>query len=230
MHLYAVCIPNPPVWSSSSQTVTTAPTRVTEYDHGHRIWCNTGTHVLLSFVSGFGHSRSMFCLVVGACGLEFAWAVCSSVHVDCVVLCSMRFVFGHVLFCCLVLLHAVCVFIGCVLSCCDVLCEHAAYEHSHWFSSHPFMAGDLFCWPCARVFVWLLSCVAMCSHVLTPPILLPDYWFLCPTCVFLITFLICSLFILLVFAVLCQFIVEYSSGCVLSLPCLAMPACFSPTG
>ncbi len=29
---------------------------------------------------------------------------------------------------CFVVLHTVCVFIGCVLSCCHVLCEHVAYE------------------------------------------------------------------------------------------------------
>ncbi len=32
---------------------------------------------------------------------------------------------------CFVVLHAVCIFIGCVLSCCYVLCEHMAYEFSH---------------------------------------------------------------------------------------------------
>ncbi len=54
------------------------------------------------------------------------------------------------------------------------------------------MAGDLFCWPCACVFVLcehmafvLVFCVpcALMSIVLTPPILLPDYWLICPTCV-----------------------------------------------
>ncbi len=32
---------------------------------------------------------------------------------------------------CFVVLHTVCVFIGCVHSCCHVLCEHVAYEYSH---------------------------------------------------------------------------------------------------
>ncbi len=50
---------------------------------------------------------------------------------------------------------------------------------------------DLFCWPCACVFVLcehmafiLVFCVpcALVSIVLTPPILLPDYWLICPTC------------------------------------------------
>ncbi len=53
------------------------------------------------------------------------------------------------------------------------------------------MAGDLFCWPCVCVFVLcehmafiLVFCVpcALVSNVLTPRILLPDYWLICPTC------------------------------------------------
>ncbi len=81
------------------------------------------------------------------------------------------------------------------------------------------MAGDLFCWPCACVFVLcehmafvLVFCVpcALMSIVLTPPILLPDYWLICPTCVYLVTLLICTLFNLLVFAVPCQFVIDVS--------------------
>ncbi len=60
-------------------------------------WCSDpGTHVLsFGFVSGFGHSRSMFCLIV--------CLSCPRVLCVCVVL------------------HAVHVFIGCVHSC-YVLC------------------------------------------------------------------------------------------------------------
>ncbi len=81
------------------------------------------------------------------------------------------------------------------------------------------MAGDLFCWPCACVFVLcehmafvLVFCVpcAFMSIVLTPPILLPDYWLICPTCVYLITLLICSLYNLLVVAVPCWFVIVCS--------------------
>ncbi len=77
-------------------------------------------------------------------------AVRSSVHVRCV-LCSTRFVFGHMLFlsscvvarsscfyrlrafmlCLLLCCTQLVFFIGCVLSCCHVLCEHASYEYSH---------------------------------------------------------------------------------------------------
>ncbi len=96
------------------------------------------------------------------------------------------------------------------------------------------MAVDLFCWPCACGFVLcehmafvLVFCVpcALMSIVLTPPILLPDYWLICPTCVFLVTVLICSLYNFLVFAVLCQFVI----ACIL--PCQACQlSCFFPHG
>ncbi len=158
----------------------------------------------------------MFCLIVWACGSSAR----SLVHVCCV----------------WVVLHAVRVFIGCVHSC--FVLWHAArvfhwlrafmlsclvWTHGLWVFSLAVcscpvlhMAGDLFCWPCACVFVLcehmafvLVFCVpcALMSFVLTPPILLPDYWLICPTCVYLVTLLICSLYNLLVFAVPCQFVV-----------------------
>ncbi len=51
-------------------------------------WCSDpGTHVLsFGFVSGFRHSRSMFCHLVWACGLECARIVRSLVWVFCFVL------------------------------------------------------------------------------------------------------------------------------------------------
>ncbi len=114
------------------------------------------THVLLNFVSGFGHLLSMFCLVVGACSLEFAQAIHSSVHMDCVFLCSMRFVFGHVLFCCLVLLHTACVFIGCVHSC-YVLC---CVARSLCFSLAAYFHVVMSCVN-ARLMSILINCVFM---------------------------------------------------------------------
>ncbi len=104
-----------------------------------------------------------------------------------------------------------------LISCMLVSCS----AHGWWFV----------CWPCACVFVLcehmafvLVFCVpcALMSIVLTPPILFPDYWF------------ICSLYNLLVFAVLCQFVII----CFLFLPYLVVPCpakpcqltCFSPTG
>ncbi len=105
------------------------------------------------------------------------------------------------------------------------------------------MAGDLFCWPCACVFVLcehmafvLVFCVpcALMSIVLTPPILLPDYWLICPTCVYLVTLLICTLYNLLVFAVPCQFVIDVTLDVSCSCPalsCQALPAVlFFPYG
>ncbi len=169
-----------------------------------------------------------------------------------------------------VVLHAVRVFIGCVHSCYVLCCvarsscfSLAACFHvvvscvntrGLWVFSLAacscpvlHMAGDLFCWPCACVFVLcehmafvLVFCVpcALMSIVLTPPILLPDYWFICLTCVYLVTLLICSLYNLLVFAVLCQFVIACILLCPVCLvvPCPVLPcqacqlSCFSPTG
>ncbi len=129
------------------------------------------------FVSGFGHSRSRFGLAVGACGLEFAQAVRSSVRVHLLSsFCFLSFVW-----------HAACVF--------------------HWLRAFMFVmfcvntqlmslliscvASDSVLLPCACVFVLcehmafviVSVCYVLMSIVLTPPILFPDYWFICPTCV-----------------------------------------------
>ncbi len=55
-------------------------------------WCSDpGTLVLsFSFVSGFRHSRSMFCLILGACSLEFALP--HALPSTCVVACSSCFI------------------------------------------------------------------------------------------------------------------------------------------
>ncbi len=85
----------------------------------------------------------------------------------------------------------------------------------------------------AFVLVFCVPCALM-SIVLTPPILLPDYWFICPTCVYLVTLLICSLYNL-VFAVLGP----VRRRCYPALPCPVLPSqalsccqpcVFSPTG
>ncbi len=78
-----------------------------------------------------------------------------------------------------------------LISCVFVSC----FAHGWWFV----------CWPCACVFVLCVRCALM-TIVLTPPILLPDYWLIFPTCVYLVS-LICSLYYLIVFAVLCQFVI-----------------------
>ncbi len=74
---------------------------------------------------------------------------------------------------CLVWTHGLWVLISCVFVSC--------FAHGWWFV----------CWPCACVYVLcehmafvLVFCVpcALMSIVLTPTILLPDYWLICPTC------------------------------------------------
>ncbi len=157
-------------------------------------WClDPSTHVLsFSFVSGFGHSRFMFCLVLWACSLKFARPrACSSVHV------------------CFLLLHTVLVFIGCVHSC-YVLCCVARSLCFSWVACFHVVMSCVNTWlmsilisckfvPCfahgwcfgSLVFVLfehmafvLVFCVlcALMSIVLTPPILFTDYWLICPTC------------------------------------------------
>ncbi len=66
---------------------------------------------LMSFVSGFGHSRSAFCLVMWVCGLEFARS--RALLSMCVLWCCTQFVLLsaaciHVITC--AVWHAACVF------------------------------------------------------------------------------------------------------------------------
>ncbi len=90
-----------------------------------------GFPALMSWVlvscRGFGHSRSVFCLVEWSCGLSCPHVLCfvllHAVHVliGCVHSCYVLLLCGKQLV----------FFIGCVLSCCHVLFEHVAYEYSH---------------------------------------------------------------------------------------------------
>ncbi len=96
-------------------------------------WClDPGTHVLsFGFVSGFGHSRSVFCHCVSVRS-RVRSAARSPVHVCFVVLHAVRVSIGcmhscYILCCGTQLVY----FMDCVLSCCHVLCEHVAYEFSH---------------------------------------------------------------------------------------------------
>ncbi len=113
-----------------------------------------------------------------------------------------------------------------LISCVFVSC----FAHGWWFALLAMCLRFVLCEHMAFVLVFCVPCALM-SIVLTPPILLPDYWLICPTCVFLITLLICSLYNLLVFAVPCEFVVDVTLCEVL--PCLALPcpaSLFSPTG
>ncbi len=144
------------------------------------------------FVTGFGHSRSIFCHCVSARSL-----VRSRPHT-----------LVHV---CFVVLHAVRVSIGCV-HLCYILCCVARSLYIHWLRAFmlscvntwlmSFLISCVFmscfahgwwfvCWPCACVSVLcehvasvLVFCVpcALMSICLDPPILLPVYWFIFPSC------------------------------------------------
>ncbi len=82
-------------------------------------------------------SRSMFCLVVWACGLEFAQ--------PCALLSK-----------CFVVLYAVRVFIGCVHSCYILCCVALAAGVFHWLRA--FMLSCL-------VWTWLMSILISCVFV-----------------------------------------------------------------
>ncbi len=183
-------------------------------------------------MSGFGHSHSMFCLVLWACGLEFARP--RALLSTCLVVC-MQFVFLsaaciHVISC--AVWHAACVF--------NCLCAFVL-SWLVWTRLMSILISCVFVSCFAHGFCLSFLC-AMCSHVncLDPTHLvswlLLNLPHLCP----LVTLLICSLYNLLVFAVLCQFVIT----CVLfsfvlsSLvqpcpvqPCQAwLPACFPLRG
>ncbi len=99
------------------------------------------------------------------------------------------------------------------------------------------MADDLFCWPCACVFVLfehmafvIVFCVpyAPISILLTPPILLTDYWLIFPTCLPSLH----SSFAPIIISLRLQSCASSSSmlPCVVSclaLPCPAKPCCQS---
>ncbi len=153
----------------------------------------------------------------------------------CVLWCFTQFVLSaaciHVMSC--AVWHAACVFHwlrAFMLSC-------LVWTRGLWVSSLAacsclvlHMAGDLFaghvlvflCKHMASVLVFCVPCALM-SIVLTPLILLPDL----PHLSSLVTLLICSLYNLLVFAVLCQFITispSHVSYHVLSSPAQPSPA------
>ncbi len=136
------------------------------------------------------------------------------VRVCCCVLCSTRFVFGRMLSRCLVLLHAARGSLGHVLSCFVWTRGLWVFSLSACWCLVLHMAGDLFCWPCACVlcehmafvFVFCVPCALMSIVLTAPPscyLVIQVTWFICPHLSSLVT-----LFILLVCAVLCQFVVE----------------------
>ncbi len=158
-------------------------------------------HVLSRFVS----MRSRVCS-----------AACSSVHMCCV-LCCTQYVFYqaaciHVISCVNTWLMSF------LISCVFVSC----FAHGWWFV----------CWPCACVFVLcehmafvLVFCVphALMSIVLTPPILYPYYWLICPTCLPSLS----SSFSPFIISLCLQSCASSSSYVPLSCADLALPSCCS---
>ncbi len=135
----------------------------------------------------------------------FLSAACIHVVMSCVITWLMSFLIS-------------CVFMSC-------------FAHCWWFV----------CWPCACVFVLcehvasvLVFCVpcALMSICLDPTCLVTCLLINFPQLLSLVTLIICSLYNLLVFAVLGWVVVVWCIPCVL--PCSALPAClpvcFSPTG
>ncbi len=196
------------------------------------------------FVSGFEHSRSIFCHCVSARSQVRSTAR-SPVHV------------------CFVVLHAVRVSIGCVhlcyILCCVALslcislaaCFHVVMSCVNtWLMS--FLISCVFmscfahglwivCWPCACVFVLcehvasvLVFCVpcALMSICLDPTHLVTCLLIHFPQLLSLVTLLICSLYNLLVFAVRCGFVAISRYCPVQSSPVQSSPVSlfFSPTG
>ncbi len=141
-------------------------------------WCSDpGTHVLsFGFVSGFGHSRSMFCLIVWACGSSSLGRALSCPRV-CVWCCTQSVFLSaaciHVMSC--AVWHAARVFHwlrAFMLSC--LVWTRSLWVFSLAACSCPVlhMAGDFvllamclcFCFVWAHGFCLSVLC-AMCSHV-----------------------------------------------------------------
>ncbi len=72
--------------------------------------------------------------------------------------------------------------------------------------------------------------VLLCQFVLTPPILLPVYWLICPTCLPSLPSSFAPFKISLCLQFRCWFLVSFRMSCVLPClfqPCPALPACQS---
>ncbi len=157
-------------------------------------WCSVpGTHVLsFDYVSGFGHSHSMLweCAVSSSlsCTLFCPRVFCGVAHSSC----FYRLLHSCYILCCvprsLCISLAVCfhVVMSCVntwlmsflISCVFVSCS----AHGWWFILLAMcLCFFVLCEHMACLVLFYVPC-ALISIVLTPPILLPDYWFICPTC------------------------------------------------
>ncbi len=151
-----------------------------------RLWHNIHATVSHSCLVEFRVGVWKLALHVLSCCGSVRSRVCSGHTLFCphglCFSCSMRFMFSHVLFCCLVLLHTACVFIGCMHSCYVFCCvarslcfSLAAYFHvvmscvNTWLMSilincvfmSCFAHGHVLVFLCGFCLVCMLPCVLM---------------------------------------------------------------------
>ncbi len=121
-------------------------------------WCSDpSTHVLtFGFVTGFWHSRSMLCLVVWVCSLEFAWphTLLTTCFVFCVVARSSCFYRLCAFMFCLVLSGTQLVFF---ISCVFV----SSFAHGWWFVLLAMCLCFCFVWAHGFVLVFCVPCALM---------------------------------------------------------------------
>ncbi len=204
-------------------------------------WCSDPSTPVLSYGScrGSDTSCSMFCLSLGACGLEFAqpYALLSTFVVFCDVARSSCFI--GCMHSCYMLCCVPCVFHrlhAFMLSCLVWTCRLWIFSLAACSCPVLHMAGDLFCWPWACVFVlcehmtfFLVLSVpcALMLIVMTTPILFPDYWLICPTCLPLLPSSFAPFIISLCLQSCASLSSNVSCSC-LALPCLVLPCLALP--
>ncbi len=203
------------------------------------LYFDTHTHTGQQWVMKI-NEKMLFCLVVWACTLEFArpCALLSTCHVVCTFWSAACI---HVMSC--AVWHAACVFHWlCAFMLSGILWTRGLKVFSLAACSCPVLHMCLcFCLVWAHGFCLSFLC-AMCCHdnCLDPTHLVTWLLVNLPHLSSLITLLICSLYNLLVFAVLCQFIIDVTLvvSCPAlpcpalpcpALPCPALPCLFYPT-
>ncbi len=187
------------------------------------VWClDPGTHVL-TFGSCRGLDTRAPCsvLLCERAVLSSLGRALSCSRVLCCVarsLCiSLAACFHVVMFCVntwLMSIRISCMFVSC-------------FAHGWWFVLLAMCLCFCFVWAHGFVLDFGLPCALM-SICLDPTHLVSWLLVHLPHLSFLVTLLICSLYNLLVFAVLCQFVVVCSPGVCLALHCLALPCLALP--
>ncbi len=118
---------------------------------------------------------------------------------------------------CLVWTRGLWVLISCVFVSC--------FAHGWWFVSWPCACVFVLCEHMASVLVFCVPCALM-SIVLTPPILLPDYWLICPTCLSSLPSSFAPIIIVLCLQS-CASSSSFHPGCIL--PCLVLSSLVLPS-